>query len=172
MKLSTHEHRLPIRRNLRTGRQPLRAGHQKLRAGLEKLRAGYVMMEIVIALGLFSAVAVSLVKALHMTSRTAATIQDELRVERILSSAMTDALSQPNLEEGSETVDLTEITGDEMSFFTGQIETIVEPLELENEDGQLLQNMFRIEVIFHWQFEGEWQQQSAETWRYANLYKP
>ena len=85
---------------------------------------------------------------------------------------MTDAISNPNLEEGAETVDLTEITGDEMSFFTGQIETIVEPIELENEEGQLLQNMFRIEVIFYWQVDGEWQQQSAETWRYANLYKP
>lgn len=136
------------------------------------LRAGYVMMEIVIALGLFSAVAVSLVKALHMTSQTAGIIQDEMRIERILRSAMTDALSNPNLEEGSETVDLTEITGDEKSFFTGQIETIVEPLELENEDGQLLQNMFRIEVIFYWQVDGEWQEQRAETWRYANLYRP
>lgn len=137
------------------------------------LHRGYVMMEIVIALGLFSAVAVSLVKALHMTSQTASTIRDEMRIERILSSAMTDALSNPNLEEGSETVDLTEITGDEKSFFTGQIETIVEPIELENEDGQLLQNMFRIEVIFYWRGEdGEWQEQSAETWRYANLYRP
>ncbi|MCP5536663.1 MAG: hypothetical protein H7A51_10585 [Akkermansiaceae bacterium] len=134
--------------------------------------AGYVMMEIVIALGLFSAVAVSLVKALHMTSQTAATIQNEMRVELILRSAMTDALSNPNLEERNDTEDLTSITGDEESFFTGQIQTIVEPLELENEDGQLLQNMFRIEVIFYWQVDGEWQQQSAETWRYANLYRP
>lgn len=137
-----------------------------------KLRAGYVLLEIIIALGLFSAVAVSLVKALHMTSRTASLIQDELKIERILQSAMIDALSNPNLEEGRETVDLTDITGDEVSFFTGQIETIIEPMELENEDGQLLQNMFRIEVIFHWETEDGWQQQRAETWRYAMLYKP
>jgi hypothetical protein len=137
-----------------------------------KLRAGYVLLEIIIALGLFSSVAVSLVKALHMTSRTASMIQDELRIDRILRSAMIDVLSTPNLEEGSETVDLTEITGDEVSFFSGQIETIIEPMELENEDGQLLQNMFRIEVIFHWETDDGWQKQSAETWRYANLYKP
>jgi len=136
-------------------------------------RPGYVLMEIVIALGLFSAVAVSLVKALHMTSVTAMTIQDEMRIERILRSAMIDVLSRPDLEASNETVDLTEITQDETSFFSGQIETIIEPLELENEDGQLLQNMFRIEVIFHWRgSDGEWQEQSAETWRYANLYKP
>jgi len=146
---------------------------KKLHGVSKKLRAGYVLMEIVIALGLFSAVAVSLVKALHMTSETAATIQDKMRIDRILRSAMTDALSNPNLEESSgEPVDLTEITGDEESFFTGQIETIVESIELENEDGQLLQNMFRIEVIFHWQVDGVWQEQSAETWRYRNLYQP
>ena len=63
-------------------------------------RAGYVLLEIIIALGLFSAVAVSLVKALHMTSQTAGIIQDEMRIEQILRSAMTDALSDPFLEEG------------------------------------------------------------------------
>jgi len=80
-------------------------------------------------------------------------------------------LSRPSLEEGSEAVDYTEITGDDQSFFNGEIETIIEPLELENEDGQLLQKMFRIEVVFHWQTEDGWQEQSAETWRYADLYK-
>ena len=143
----------------------------KLSAVSKSLRAGYVLMEIVIALGLFSAVAVSLVKALHMTSRTAVLIQEEMQIEQILRSAMTEALSNQNLEEGRESVDYTQITGDDRSFFQGQIETVVEPLELENEDGQLLQNMFRIEVVFHWQTENGWQKQSAETWRYANLYK-
>lgn len=164
MKLSVNSYQL-------LGRGVLRTTPEKLRAVPKKLRAGYVLMEIVIALGLFSAVAVSLVKALHMTSMTATLIQDEMRVDRILRSAMTDVLSEPSLEEGSETVDLTDITGDETSFANAQIETIIEPLELENEDGQLLQNMFRIEVIFHWETENGWQEQSAETWRYGNLYK-
>lgn len=134
--------------------------------------AGYVLLEIIIALGLFSAVAVSLVKALHMTSRTSTLIQEEMQVDRILRSAMIDALSNPNLEEGTETKALTDMTGDSTSFENGEIETIIEPLELENEDGQALQNMFRIEVIYHWQTDDGWQEQSAETWRYGNLYKP
>lgn len=137
-------------------------------------RGGYVLMEIVIAMGLFATVAVSLVKALHMTSNTASTIQDEIRIEQILDSALTDILSTPRLEEGSPPpVDLTEITGDDTSFFEGEIKTIVEPLELENEDGQLLQNMFRIKVVFYWRGpDGKWQEQSAETWRYGSLYRP
>jgi len=137
-----------------------------------RLKSGYVLLEIIIALGLFSAVAVSLVKALHMTSQTASLIQSEMKIERILQSALLDALSNPNLEEGEQTVDLTEITGDDTSFENSQIETIIEPMELENEDGQLLQKMFRIEVVFHWQTDDGWQEQRAETWRYANLYKP
>lgn len=133
---------------------------------------GYVLLEIIIALGLFSAVAVSLVKALHMTSQTAAIIQDEMRIEQILRSAMTEALSEPFLKEGVYTLDINELTGDDQSYFPGQLERVVEPMELENEDGQLLQNMFMIRVIFYWRDnDGERQEQSAETWRYANLYR-
>lgn len=134
-------------------------------------RPGYVMLEIVIALGLFSAVAVSLVKALHMSSETAANIQDQMEITGVLRSAMTEALSNPNLEEGTYKVDYSEITGEDNWDLKGEIETIIEPMELENEDGQLLQNMFRIEVIYHWQSADGWQQESAETWRNANLYK-
>jgi hypothetical protein len=33
--------------------------------------------------------------------------------------------------------------------------------------------MYRIEVVFYWRgSDGEWQEQSAETWRYASLYRP
>lgn len=135
-------------------------------------KAGYVMVELVIALGLFASVAVSLTKALHITSNTAATIQDEMRIEQILSSALTDAISNPVLEEGEVSRPLTEITGDDESFFTGEVETIIEPLELENEEGELLPEMFRIKVTFHWQVDNEWQEQSAETWRYQKLYVP
>jgi type II secretory pathway pseudopilin PulG len=153
--------------------QELRLKTQASR-GEARLRGtgGYVLLEIIIALGLFSAVAVSLVKALHMTSRTATLIRDEMKVELILRSAMTEVLSRPDLEEGDETVDLTELTGDDSSFENSQVETIIEPLELENEEGQLLQKMFRIEVVFHWQTDDGWQEQRSETWRYANLYKP
>ena len=82
-------------------------------------------------------------------------------------------MSNPYIKEGTQKVDIAELTGDDKSFFSGELETIVEALELENEDGQLLQNMYRIEVVFYWRgSDGEWQQQGAETWRYGNLYRP
>ncbi len=140
---------------------------------LQKTCRGYVLLEIIIAIGLFAAVAVSLVKALHMTSQTASVIQDGMRIDRVLRSAMTEALSNPYLEEGTQKVKITDITGDDESFLPGEVETTVEPIEFENEDGQVLQNMFRIEVVFYWRgADGEWNEQRAETWRYASLYRP
>jgi len=153
----------------------LQTSNSTSQSGRKNVISGYVLLEIVIAMGLFAAVSVSLVKALHMTSRTAASIQDEMRIQSVLKSAMIDALSNPNLEEGETTVDLMELTGDgaeQLPFLRGDIETVVEPMEMENEEGQLLQNMFRIRVTFYWFADGDWQEQSAETWRYANLYKP
>lgn len=153
----------------------MKCSYQHTQKVVMKVKAckGFVLLEIIIAIGLFAAVAVSLVKALQMTSKTAVMIQDGMRVDRVLRSAMTEALANPYLEEGTEKVSITELTGDDQSFFSGEIETIVEPMELENEDGQLLQNMYRIAVVFYWRGDdGEWQQQRAETWRYSNLYRP
>ena len=134
-------------------------------------RSVYVFIEIVLAIGLFSAVAVSLVKALHQTSATANTIQQEIVIQQILQSAMIDALSNPQIEEGRTTVPITELTGDEESFFTAEIETIIEPLELENEEGAPLNEMYLVKVVFHWQEYDEWLEQSTETWRYGQLYQ-
>ena len=141
--------------------------HRSLRGG-----DGYVLLEIVIAMGLFAAVSVSLVKALHVTSQASILIQDDVRIQNVLRSALTDALSNPQLEESNETVSLTDITGDDLPFLSGDLQTLIEPMEMENEDGQLLQNMFRIKVTFYWFANGEQREESAETWRYANLYQP
>ena len=152
-----------------------RAPDPILHRGHKPLRRGYVLLEIVIAMGLFATVSVALVKALHITSRTAVSIQDEMRIQRVLKSAMVDALSDPNLAEGETVIDLMDVTGDggdQLPFLRGQLETIVEPMEMENEDGQLLQNMFSIRVTFYWFADGEDRQQTVETWRYAPLYMP
>ena len=59
------------------------------------------------------------------------------------------------------------------------VQTIITPLEdvigedaLKNEEGRLLQQMFHIEVRASWWENHEWQEMSAETWRYARLYQP
>jgi len=134
--------------------------------------SGYVLLEVIIAFGLFAAVVVSLVKALNMTAQSAMLIRNEMRIERILRSAMADALSNPYVEEGVTVTNLSDLTGDDDSFFAGELETTVEKIELLNEDGQELPDMFRIRVVFYWRDDdGQWHEQSAQTWRYLNLYR-
>ena len=82
----------------------------------------------------------------------------------MLESALHEALSLPTLEEGKTTLEL-EDSGME-------IDTLIEPIEIENQDGQLLQEMFRIEVTVFWIEDDEWQERSAETWRYGRMYQP
>ena len=78
--------------------------------------SGYVMLEIIIAIGLFSAVTVSLMKALSMTNQAALTIQEEMTIQQVLNSAIIDVLSQQTIEEGESSVSLVELTGDDESF--------------------------------------------------------
>ena len=68
----------------------IKSSSDNIKAGMVRAKParGFVLLEIVIALGLFAAVAVSLVKALHMTSQTAAMIQDGMRIDRVLRSVI------------------------------------------------------------------------------------
>jgi type II secretory pathway pseudopilin PulG len=127
------------------------------------------MMEVVLALGIFGMAATAFAIALQRTADAATMAQRRMQIGRILESSLTEALSMPNLEEGKTSVTLLEeIGGAEV-----EVDTLIEPLlEMENQDGQLLQQMFRIEVSAHWYENGEWVEETAETWRYARLYQP
>jgi prepilin-type N-terminal cleavage/methylation domain-containing protein len=127
-------------------------------------RGGFALLEVLLAVAVFSMAATGFVVALHKTGEVAAATQREMKITRVLESALHEALSLPTLEEGKTTLEL-EDSGME-------IDTLIEPIEIENQDGQLLQEMFRIEVTVFWIEDDEWQERSAETWRYGRLYQP
>jgi type II secretory pathway pseudopilin PulG len=132
-------------------------------------RPGFMLMEVVLAIGIFAMVATGFAIALAKTSDLAQTAQRRMQVNRILDSALTEALSWPALEPGTTSVTLSE----EIGGATVDVDTVIELIEdMENEDGELLQQMFRIEVSAHWYENGSWQKETAETWRYARLYMP
>jgi hypothetical protein len=127
------------------------------------------MMEVVLALGIFVIAATGFAVALAKTSDAAQLSQRRMQINRILESALDEAVSLPVLEEGVESVSLKE----EIAGSSVEIDTKIELLdEMENMDGQLLQQMYRIEVTAHWYADGEWQEEMAETWRYGRLYQP
>jgi hypothetical protein len=125
-------------------------------------------MEVLLALGVFGIAATGFAVALHRTADLAATAQRKLKMTRLLQSALAEAMSYPVLEEGSTTVAVEEMSDEGL-----EITTTVELLpEMENEDGQLLQEMYRIEVLATWFSNAVQQEQMAETWRYSRLYQP
>jgi type II secretory pathway pseudopilin PulG len=130
--------------------------------------SGFLLLEAILAIGVFAIAVTGFAVALSRTADLAALAQRELAITRLLKSALAEAMSYPVLEEGK-----TSVAVDEMKEQGMEIETNVELLqEMENEDGQLLQEMYRIEVTAHWFEDGAPQEQSAETWRYSRLYQP
>ncbi len=128
-------------------------------------RRGFLLLEMVLALAVFGIAATGFAVALHRMSDVAALAQSELRITRILESALDETLSLPLLEEGETDTQVGE-TGIELH-------TIIEPIEdLETEEGQLLQEMFRIKINARWYANAGWQEREIETWRYGRMYQP
>lgn len=125
---------------------------------------GFVMMEVLIAVSLFAIVGTAMVVAINDVGNLTFELHRGQRLSRILDSELRRAMSMPNLEEGKEVRELEELGV--------EIETLIEPIEeMENQDGQVLSNMFRIKVSAYWWADGEYQSQTTETWRYARLYR-
>ena len=128
-------------------------------------KSGFLLLEMVLALAVFGMAATGFTVALNRMAATASLAQSELRITRILDSALEETLSLPAIEESSDTSESGE-TGVEL-------ETNIERIEdLLNEEGQQLQDMFRIRITARWAENGRSEERSAETWRYGMMYQP
>ncbi len=128
-------------------------------------KRGFLLFEMILALGVFSIAATGFAVALHRMANVAAVAQSELRITRILDSALDETLSVPVLEEGETNSSVGE-TGIELDT------TIKLMDDLENEDGQLLQEMYSITITAKWFENGEWKDRTVDTWRYGRMYQP
>lgn len=128
-------------------------------------KRAFLLLEVVLALAIFSMAATGFVVALQRMSQAASQAQIEMRVTRILESALNETLSLPVLEAEERT---EEVEGEDMELLVR-----IEPLlELENQDGAELQEMFLIRITARWYENAEWQEREVETWRYGRLYQP
>lgn len=129
-------------------------------------RRGFLLLEVIFALAIFGIAATAFAVAFHRMAQAADLAQNELRITRMLESSLDEALSIPTMEEGTTSLILAERDT--------EIETKIEMMkeDLENEDGQLLQEMYRITVTARWFQDGAQKERSAETWRFGRLYQP
>lgn len=132
-------------------------------------KRGFLLLEMVLALGVFGIAATGFVVALHRMSDVAMLAQSEMRITRILDSALEETLSLPVLEEGETSVTVAETVGESNMELLIRISLLE---DLQNEDGQILQEMYRIEVLARWLQGGMWQERTVETWRYGRMYQP
>jgi hypothetical protein len=128
-------------------------------------RGGFLLLEMVLALAVFGMAATGFVVALHRMANAASLSQSELRITRILESALDETLSLPMLEEG---VNTSQAGGGEIELIT----SITLLKEMENQDGAFLQDMYRIEIKARWYENEEWHERMIETWRYGLMYQP
>lgn len=137
----------------------------KVEGSRRKQSKGFLLLEVVLALGVFAIVCTGLTVAFHRMAASAKLAQSELRITRILDSALTEQLSYPTLEEGNTQIP---VEGTDI-----ELDVVIEPIEdLENQDGELLQQMFHITITASWFENNEWQSRSVETWRYNLMYQP
>ncbi|MEN9975666.1 MAG: hypothetical protein RLZZ282_1672 [Verrucomicrobiota bacterium] len=126
---------------------------------------GFLLLEMILALAVFGMAATGFTVALNRMASVAALAQSELRITRILDSALDETLSLPTLEEG--------VTHSTVADTHIELDTTISLLEeLENEDGQLLQEMYRIEIKARWFENAMTQERVVETWRYGRMYQP
>lgn len=126
---------------------------------------GILLMEALIALTIFSIMAVGFARALSAIRRNSMLVEQRMQVAAIVDSALRETLTLPTLEEGTSTRDLEELN-------QLDVLTTVEPMEIENEEGRLLQQMFRVTVSARWYEDGQEKIKTAEGWRYLRLYTP
>ena len=133
---------------------------------LQHGRRGFLLLEMVLALMVFGIAATGFTVALHRMGKSASLAQSELRVTRMMESVLDETLSLPTLEEGVTETE-TGGPGNEV-LFTTTIELLD---EMENQDGQLLQEMYRIQIVATWIENGQRNERMVETWRYGRMYQ-
>ena len=119
-------------------------------------------MEVIISLFIFTIVATSYTKALSSLWRSTTYVKEELVITQILDSALRENLYLQALEEG---VFETYVPERDITLVTQ-----VTPLELENEEGVILQQMWEVVVTANYEQDEREEERSVRGWRYIPLY--
>lgn len=135
-------------------------------ARLRKCRkkGGWLLMEVVIALGIFSTAVVSFIVVLNQVAELSLLTRQESMVSRLIEGALMEALTVPEIKEEKYEYQLDE---------TDMVITVdTSPITLVNKDQSQLEDMWLVKVTARWMQNGEPSEETVETWRYGKLYQP
>ncbi len=134
---------------------------------LSRKAAGFSLLEVLLALLIFSLAAVALVQAIHVLGLAGTEASHDRRIQDKLNLFLKETTRKPlpPMTLGnpySETLREPEAT----------YEIRIEPLEKQNSENQQLQDLYKVQVIARWREAGRDQIMKAETWLYPPLYAP
>jgi hypothetical protein len=131
------------------------------RAARPALRGrGFLLLEVIVALTVFSLVAVGLAVALHGAIGSAAFLEREDTVRRGLRSVMAEAQAMPKREE------MVLTRQDEARGITFTTELV--PVEFANREGQPVRGLYLLRARANYQEDGQEVEDVAEV----TIYKP
>lgn len=135
------------------------------RAQVRVERAGMTLMEVVLAMAVFSVAALALVGTLDQIARVSMDARRTLEVEQNLESLVDEFGKTPQIKELDE-----QIKAGKDGIAYRVIITLVR--DLRNQEGRFLQNTFRVKAIARWNEGYGPIEMEAETYRYAGAFLP
>jgi type II secretory pathway pseudopilin PulG len=123
------------------------------------------LLEVVIALAVFSIAVVALIGTINKIADTATDSQKFLEVEQTLESLIDEFGKMPQLREMEENIK----PGPDGVAYRVTIELV---RDLKNKEGRFLQDTYRIRASARWNDGGGPTEISAETLRYAGAFQP
>jgi Tfp pilus assembly protein PilV len=131
-------------------------------------RKGMVIMEVLCALLIFGMAVVGLMKALTVSAHNAVISQQELRMILRLQSRLNETSKYPKIDELYNTEPVKTTEPDDLGVWTRT--EIIKLEDLQNSEGQPLNDMYHIIVTAYYDDFGKTGELSADTVRYAKLY--
>lgn len=132
-------------------------------------RSGFTLLEVMLALMVFSIAVVALVAAINGVGNASTESRVFREVESRLESLLTEVTRMPKDPSASPTERTWEKTVKENGV---EYHIKKAPVEITNKEGQVLPDMFTIRATARWKEGGNNQELNAETTVYPPLYAP
>lgn len=123
------------------------------------------LLEVVLALAVFSIAALALVGTLNQIAEAGVDAQKMLEVEQSLESLIDEYGKTPQIREMEQEIK----PGADGVAYKVRIQQVK---DLRNQEGRFLQNTFRVQAIARWMEGGAPVEIQADTLRYAGAFMP
>ena len=138
----------------------------KLKSQISNLaRRGMTLLEVVLALAVFSIAALALVGTLNQIAEAGVESQTLLEIEQSLESLIDEYGKVPQMRELEENI---KAGADGVAYHV----RVKQVTDLKNKEGRFLQDMYRIEATARWDDGSGVIEVSADSLRYAGAFLP